>query len=350
MDNKKLTYVELFNTVDIGRVEHDVREEWESTQHRKRRLEQRFVAMIPALLAVMFLVFYGLSAPHTASLIEMITPGWGWIAPVGLELGILIVAALMEVGWRNWLTFGILWMIVGMSIIINIAGGFVSVISLSGNDISKATISELTLQFSTLPATFQLVLLLVFPVGIIIPIMTKFTGEGIIKLALNKLELTTTDVEELWRGACSRVLYQGLYAAAVKKGAGSVMASKWAEVATAQWYKIIAAPQLPDARSPGTVDTPIVTSPARAEMGFVSMVESTGKSDGKLETRLPAERPSSIPVATPSKLELAKSWLTDNPSDKSLSGRELSAGRLPQGVQISHVTWNQAKSDLAKTE
>src|SRR5258706_9698239 len=35
------------------------------------------------------LVLYGLSAPHTASVFDKLTPGWGWIAPVGVEFGLL---------------------------------------------------------------------------------------------------------------------------------------------------------------------------------------------------------------------------------------------------------------------
>jgi hypothetical protein len=350
---KKLTYVELFNTINIGTVERDVRAEWDKDQRRKRRIEEKFVLLLPFGLVLMFAVFYALSAPHTASLINMITPGWGSFSPVGMELGILIIAALMEVGWRNWLTKTILWLMVLMSIVINVAGGLVSVVSLSGNDISAATLQELFSKFSTLPATSQVVLFLVLPIGVLIPIMTKFTGEAVIKLALNKLELSTTDLEQLWARDCMRALYQGLYTAATEKGAGAVMASKWAEVAAAQWYKSIVTPQIEPRPQPQPIpipDQPQQLGGVRAEMGFVGIMESGGKSSGKPVSDFPPERPSTTPVATPSKLELAKSWLKDNPSDKSLSGRELSAGRLPMGVQISHVTWNQAKADLAKGE
>lgn len=51
-------------------------------------------------------------------------------------------------------------------------------------------------------------------------------------------------------------------------------------------------------------------------------------------------------VALPSKMELAKQWLKDHPEDKRLTGRDLSAIRFPQGVEISHVYWNKAKNEV----
>lgn len=51
-------------------------------------------------------------------------------------------------------------------------------------------------------------------------------------------------------------------------------------------------------------------------------------------------------AALPSKMELAKQWLKDHPEDRSLTGRDLSAIRFPQGVEISHVYWNKAKQEV----
>lgn len=51
-------------------------------------------------------------------------------------------------------------------------------------------------------------------------------------------------------------------------------------------------------------------------------------------------------VAVPSKMELCRQWLHDHPEDMALTVRELSTLRQPMGVQISHVTWSQAKKDI----
>lgn len=56
--------------------------------------------------------------------------------------------------------------------------------------------------------------------------------------------------------------------------------------------------------------------------------------------------PTSQAVATPSKMELAIQWLKANPEDMKLTGRDLEALRMPQGVKISYRTWNDAKKDV----
>lgn len=52
------------------------------------------------------------------------------------------------------------------------------------------------------------------------------------------------------------------------------------------------------------------------------------------------------PVATPSKLELAKQWLGDHPEHLGKAGRDLESAVAPQGVKISYRTWNDAKKAL----
>lgn len=55
-----------------------------------------------------------------------------------------------------------------------------------------------------------------------------------------------------------------------------------------------------------------------------------------------------FPVATPSKLELAKRWLIDHPLDIDKAGRDLEKDAQPQGVKISYRTWNDAKKALGE--
>jgi hypothetical protein len=50
-----------------------------------------------------------------------------------------------------------------------------------------------------------------------------------------------------------------------------------------------------------------------------------------------------IPIGTVSKLELCKQWFIDHPEDRALTGRDLEALRLPQGIKVSRTYWNQAK-------
>jgi len=45
-------------------------------------------------------------------------------------------------------------------------------------------------------------------------------------------------------------------------------------------------------------------------------------------------------------MALAVKWLRDHREDRELTGRELSQTRHPEGVTISHKTWNDAKKEL----
>src|SRR5260221_9422710 len=80
------------------------------------------------------LVLYGLSAPHTASVFEKLTPGWGWIAPIGVEFGLLYAAFRRRlarhtgeaVSWTLW-ALEILLFITAM--LVNGAGAFSSVVN-----------------------------------------------------------------------------------------------------------------------------------------------------------------------------------------------------------------------------
>ena len=43
-------------------------------------------------IVVVTLVLDGLSAPHTAGVFDKLTPGWGFVAPVGVEFGLLFAS------------------------------------------------------------------------------------------------------------------------------------------------------------------------------------------------------------------------------------------------------------------
>lgn len=79
------------------------------------------------------LVLYGLSAPHTASVFDKLTSGWGWIAPIGVEFGLLYKAFRRDaratgemVSWALWLLEALLFL---TAMLVNGAGSFTSVIN-----------------------------------------------------------------------------------------------------------------------------------------------------------------------------------------------------------------------------
>lgn len=242
-----ITLKELSEIIDIGAIEKNARSEWDKQQKSRRRIEQSLIALLPFGLLIMTAIFYGLSAPHTASILRLITPdivvfgahfNVGDVSPVGWELGVLIVAALIEAGWNARLTHGLLWTLLGLSIVINVAGAFIAVVSGgAGADISRDTMLALMGRFGELPATYQVVLLLVTPIGIVIPIVAKLTGEGVVKLAMGKVKLERESSEERWAKEAARVMHSALLQEAMRRGAGTKTAGNWALAAAKELYR-----------------------------------------------------------------------------------------------------------------
>lgn len=287
----QLTKKDLSLKINIGEIEESARAKWDKQQTRRRNISQWLVRLLPPALIVMLLVFYMLSAPHTAELLDRITPGMGRVAPIGFELGVLIVAALREAGWKNaeWrkdITRWILYCLLGISICINVAGGFIAVIASSlPEGVMTSNIETLLGQFPVLPAVSQIVLILVLPLGVIISIMVKFAGEAVVKFSLNKITLTAQTDADLWLKDRRKALQQGLYEAAIKLGAGAVTAGDWSQQMVTHWYRETrdSAPQpapQPDALGQPLPDTAPahIPTPARAEMGFAGLVDK--RTDG----------------------------------------------------------------------
>lgn len=253
----QVTMSELNAAIDLPSMEEAARAQWEKERKRKRSVAKWIIGGLPLALLVMALVFYALSAPHTAAIGESITPGWGWAAPVGIELGIVTVSALMLAGWQDkkerrrgrfmpsFMGLILYGLLMPMSIIINIAGGFIAVVSHSGLetaqggtvDMSQDTLDTLISRFGTLPATTQVVLILVPFVGVLIPIMAKFAGEALMKFSLDRIKLTVTSEEDVWAVERAAALQRALYDAALKYGATPARAGNWAASATQHYYR-----------------------------------------------------------------------------------------------------------------
>lgn len=227
----------LSEIIIVDAVIEEARKEWEKRQRGRRRIEQWVIKLMPAGMIVMAVVFYMLSAPHTSYLLNMITPGRGDVAPIGWEFGIIIVAAFIAAGWQNWVTQSILWILLGLSVLINIAGGFIAVINAAEINLAGETIGGLLGRVGELPATYQIVLILTFPIGFVIPIIAKFTGEAVVKMTLGIVRFETQNDEERWIQERPMVAHSALFQAAIQKGAGAKTAGNWAAAVVQALYR-----------------------------------------------------------------------------------------------------------------
>lgn len=269
----------LQESIAIHEVEQEARARWDRQLRKRRRVEQWIVRGLPFAVLVMAIVFYTLSAPHTAAILDIITPGWGRFAPIGWELGILVIAAFIEAGVRTRVTYFVLYTLLIMAVIINIAGAFIAVTEFAsgGNAVlSNATLRDLLEQFGGLPARFQVVLMLVIPIGTVIPVIAKLAGELIIKLAMGHVKLERHSDSVLWAHEASKVMHAALMQAAMARGAGVKTASTWAANVAEQMYGYLAPAQASvDARGQVTPALPA----RRGAMAFHEMRrDSAGQS------------------------------------------------------------------------
>lgn len=353
----------LQESIDINEVEKEARATWEREHRKRRRVEQWIIRLLPFGLILMVAIFYGLSAPHTAALLSLITPTpvGQYLAPLGFELGILIIAALIEAGMKSRAAHLILWLLLVLSVFINIAGAFIAVVSLAtGVVLSGDTVSELLARFTSLPATYQVVLILVPFIGAAIPIVSKLAGEVVVKIALGKIRLERETDEQLWAKESAKVMHGALLQAAMRLGAGVKTAGNWAASVAEQMY----AYKQPDAvvstaKAVGKPFSVASDQPARA-MGFLPQQTVLGQSEspnGLMQNseNLVSENSYAGNDTTDSKLpRLSKKhvaqWLEAHPEYHLRSDRDVSRAYMKDTFGIDsesgYKTVQRAKKDI----
>lgn len=353
---------QLSEQINIPDVETRTREKWERDIRRRRRIEVWLVRLMPYLIILMGVVFYSLSAPHTANILNMITPGWGNFSPIGWEFGILIISALQEAGVRKLITFMILWGLVIMSIAINVAGGFMAVVQngshFLGEEINVAamTFNQLFDRFGSLPASFQSALFLVIPLGILIPLIAAAIGEIVIKLAMGKIRLERQSDEQRWYIEAAGIMYNALFATALQIGATPKLASGWAQGIVDQMYAYTPPqPQLTDARGQQRTDghlsarigqaTAIIDN-ERRPIGFVppqTGVGQSGRTDGQPDAR--GQHGHGVGYTRkPTATEIVRGHLEQYPEDVNMTARDL-ANKLGVGKTTTADVLKELRND-----
>jgi hypothetical protein len=159
--------------LDMEGIYRQERQRWLRDEAPHKSIRDRLADSVPYWIILVALVLYGLSAPHTAGVFDKLTPGWGWIAPIGVEFGLLYAAfrrrlansAKQALPWTLWALELLLFL---TAMLVNGAGAFSSVIeAINLNTLSFAAIIE---QFGLLSATSQAVLVMAMVSAFIIPI------------------------------------------------------------------------------------------------------------------------------------------------------------------------------------
>src|SRR5512132_1898904 len=120
--------------IDLEKLYRDEYRRWLREEAPRRSFRDILTGSVPYWIILVALVLYGLSAPHTAGVFDKLTPGWGFIAPVGVEFGLLYAAFRRRLAlhsneaipWTLW-TLEVLLFLTAM--LVNGAGAFTSVVS-----------------------------------------------------------------------------------------------------------------------------------------------------------------------------------------------------------------------------
>lgn len=349
-----ITLKDLSTNIDVSQIAAEARKNWEKNEKGRLSLASKILNWLPVGLVITVAVFYALSAPHTAHILDMVTPGWGFIAPIGFEFALLVIAALTEAGWDAKLIKVTGWLLLIMTIIINVSASFiVVVISSSAGEaadipaasrLSAQTFQDLVGSFPTLPAATQVALLMVVPIGFAIAVIAKLAGAAIVKIALGKVELNNVSLDDLWAAAERREVKSALMQAALELGSGIKTAGKWSEMIVDEMF---AEPDDTPAPDPGITIQAMGNSLGKWENGnenvyaFQNMSRNQANRAWELNnSHIPTPNGKSL---TPT-MAAAVEYLMDNDAAMEMSGRELESNiELPDGKRVSYRTWNDAK-------
>ena len=214
--------------LDIPAIRAQARAEWEARVRKSLSVQERLGESVPWWLLVVAAVFFLLSVPHTVVVFNKITPMVGYVAPLGIEFGLLYAAFRRRQVRRMSIQLIVLEVLLFFTaVVVNGAGSFEAVVSLTG-DVQGLSIEQLLGQYRTLPAISQVALLLVPVAALIIPIGTTVAGEGLATLLLERRAHGSL-LETRWREEGQMVEFEALRDAALMSGMTPGRAVRWAE-------------------------------------------------------------------------------------------------------------------------
>lgn len=215
---------------DVKAIRRQARADWERQERHKIAIQERIGQAVPWALVVIAGVFFALSAPHTAGTFDQLTPGWGWVAPIGVELGLLYAAfrrrQAKEAKHRIPAMLRMLEALLFVTaVIVNGAGAFTAAVNSTG--LGELPLGQIIDRFGSLPATSQVALTLAPISALIIPIGTSVAGEGVAALIFERRQAGSL-LDQRWEAVGAWVEFYALRDAALDNGLSPSEANRWA--------------------------------------------------------------------------------------------------------------------------
>lgn len=206
--------------IDMDTLYREERRRWFREDAPRRSVREVITSSVPYWIVIVALVLFGLSAPHTAGIFNMLTRGWGFIAPVGVEFGLQYAAFRRRLARSReeplpWTLYAMEVLLFITAILVNGAGSFVSVVAT--NQLDTLSFAAILNGFGTLPATSQAALIMAGLSAFIIPIGTLVAGDGLADLTLEQRRHQDFR-EERWQEAEFTVMYRAVFVRYLQQG------------------------------------------------------------------------------------------------------------------------------------
>lgn len=206
--------------LDLQTIYRQERQRWLREEAPRKSVREGIAESVPYWIILVALVLFGLSAPHTSGVFDKLTPGWGWLAPIGVEFGLLYTAfrrrlinvSKLPLPW-TLLALEILLFLTAM--LVNGAGSFTSVVA--ATQLDSLSFTAIIEGFGLLPATSQAALIMAVLSAFIIPIGTLVAGDGLAALALEQ-QLDTNFSEQRWQEVEFMVIYRAVFVRYMQQG------------------------------------------------------------------------------------------------------------------------------------
>jgi hypothetical protein len=209
MENQPKITLEQFDVATVYRVERD---RWLKTEAPAKSLAEYFGMAIPYFIVIVALGAFALSAPHTASVLNSLTPGWGWVGPIIVEFTIIFIAFRRKQLELQGLTLSHLMVVLrGLAfvtaIVTNFTGALVAVVASAGLD--KQSGGDILYGFATLPITNQASLFMVVIMAIVVPIIAEVAGHEVADLIYMKQRYSVQDHQ--WKQVEQVIVYRAVF-------------------------------------------------------------------------------------------------------------------------------------------
>lgn len=312
-------------SANLQEVYLQTKSQWLKNNKTKISTRKRASDSVPYWIILVALCLYLLSAPHTSAVFDLLTPGWGWVAPLAVEFGLLYASFRKRVAASSsekliWQLKALETLLFMTAILVNGAGSFISVAHVT--NIQNSSFADLFNSFGGLPAITQVGLIMSIFAALIIPLGALTAGEGLAHLILSNSYLPTSNDDERWLTVANQEFYRALFSLYVSQGYSTRDARQLAGNET----KAFLAPVLNTGSLPPSGGLSVAPAPLIAPL-------MASKSNA-----LPIAAPHTDNGATP-KADLVATFIKNNPEVLDMSVDSGLKKAVETGINVGRSTY-----------